>query len=66
MKTGWQGKGLGEVGKEDREGQGKLAEWGADARQAQALAPAFQPASEAGPGLPEAGLCGVWREGAGK
>lgn len=34
MKTGWQGQGPGEVGKEERERQGQVTGRGADARQA--------------------------------
>lgn len=58
LETGWQGKGLGEVGKGERE---RRRNSDTDARQAQASAPRSSQASEAGLGT-GAGLHGVWRE----
>lgn len=61
MKTGWQGQGLGEVGKEEWERQGQVTGWGADARQAHGpRAPARH--LRLARCLPGAGLHDVWRE----
>lgn len=61
LKTGWQGQGLGEVGKEEPERQGQVTGRGANARQAhgpRVPARRLRPA----PDLPGAGLRSVWRE----
>lgn len=50
MKTGWQGQGLGEVGKEERERQGQVAEQGRRC-QAGSRPPHSSQASEASLGL---------------